>query len=780
MNVMPNKHLSMDTPYHLYEGKHFDYTQLRPFWSRCYVWQDPAQRAVDGAEAEASAKLQAKAKPHFYVGILPGSNYLCFDTEKGKLKVLSKPRFSPDYDLMSKTLHNSSETLVDPTSTSVFTRALFPIRRPESLSSPDILDIACSTHGTETFGYVKVQCAKAQHPVWVKLLHYLTMAPNHYRTLMILLRHRQKHGSSNPFYPVFALCSTKPPDRQKYHLAVIVSVDHDKQAKHRFQVFFDTADEHNTAYTDTDAVIIDPAVKAMLLALRDSDTSPSEFPDDVFMDEPDPTSLKQADMFPNRKHWHDATHAEIEGILQPERSDAVTSFPPGATVLLTKFVFMLKKRTDGTLDKFKSRCTTRGDLDKTFYDERDVFAPTPALTAFRLFLSLCILHCLMPYHYDVSQAFLQADIPENERYYVRFPKGYTHPKGYIGAFMKRALYGHRASGKLWADTAHAFFAKHYPTLIRSTYDECLYLGEVNGQKMMVLVYVDDFLIGCAHEHTRAQFHSSLMTTFTATYSVRPDIYYHVTYLAQFCHQPTVEAFTAAKRILHYCYTTRDYTLTYRHDPTQPQLNVFCDSDHAGDTITRNSVSGYCLYFHGMLIDWWSKKQRSCTTLHSTEAEYVAMSEACTSALAIYNTIAEFFETTDLITINVDNSAVQHLVGSRTLSSKLKHVAVRFHAVRRWCQGPQKIFRPVWIPTDENQADIFTKALPITKHGVPIIDKFTDRLLDIGDRAVKLREQLRAAAAQKLRGSTAAAQQLAEKLKAQDQQVLASLQRLAIV
>ncbi|KAK3232844.1 hypothetical protein CYMTET_56828 [Cymbomonas tetramitiformis] len=85
--------------------------------------------------------------------------------------------------------------------------------------------------------------------------------------------------------------------------------------------------------------------------------------------------------------------------------------------------------------------------------------------------------------------------------------------------MKRALYGHRTSGKLWADTANnAFLAEHYPTLVRSTYDECLYLGEVNGQKMMVLIYVDDFLIGCAHEHTRAQFHSSLMTTFTATYS----------------------------------------------------------------------------------------------------------------------------------------------------------------------------------------------------------------------------------------------------------------------
>ncbi|KAK3237248.1 hypothetical protein CYMTET_52657 [Cymbomonas tetramitiformis] len=232
-------------------------------------------------------------------------------------------------------------------------------------------------------------------------------------------------------------------------------------------------------------------------------------------------------------------------------------------------------------------------------------------------------------------------------------------------------------------------------------------------------------------------------------TVRPDIYYHVTYLAQFCHQPTVEALTAAKRILHYAYSTRDYTLAMAIDPAAPQLTAFCDSDHAGDTATRNSVSGYCLYFHGMLIDWWSKKQKSCTALHSTEAEHVAMSEACTSAPAIYNTLTEFFPSAEPITINVDNSAVQTLVTQRALSSKLKHIAVRYHAVRNWWQGPLRKFTPVWIPTDDNQSDIFTKALPITKHGVPIIDKFTARLLDIKDRRVKLVEKLRAAEAQQL-------------------------------
>ncbi|KAK3263947.1 hypothetical protein CYMTET_27286 [Cymbomonas tetramitiformis] len=131
---------------------------------------------------------------------------------------------------------------------------------------------------------------------------------------------------------------------------------------------------------------------------------------------------------------------------------------------------------------------------------------------------------------------------------------------------------------------------------------------------------------------------------------------------------------AAKRILAYVYGTIDYSLAYVYDENTPRLAVYCDSDHAGDSTDRNSVAGYCLYLHGMLIDWWSKKQKSSTALSSTEAEYVAMSEACASALAIRNTLGQYFDmTTETIPVHVDNSAVTHLVSQRQLSSKLKHV-----------------------------------------------------------------------------------------------------------
>ncbi|KAK3263945.1 hypothetical protein CYMTET_27284 [Cymbomonas tetramitiformis] len=261
MCVMPNRHIEMDTPHYRYTNEHYDYTQLRPFWSECYVWQDLAQRAKDGETIQASAKLIDKAKKYRYVEALPNGNYLCFDTAKAKLKKLSKPTFLPDYDAVARNLANTDRALVDYVPDDPFTRNLYHVRKPANLEHPTILDIAASNHGTETHAYVQVKCQHNHPPIWTSLKHYLTMSDAHYTELQRFLRHRHKHGDTNAFYPCFAQCSAKPIDRAKFHPAVVVSVDTDPDAKQRYQVFFNTNDKHNTAFCDTDSIILDSTVK---------------------------------------------------------------------------------------------------------------------------------------------------------------------------------------------------------------------------------------------------------------------------------------------------------------------------------------------------------------------------------------------------------------------------------------------------------------------------------------------------------------------------------------
>ena len=83
------------------------------------------------------------------------------------------------------------------------------------------------------------------------------------------------------------------------------------------------------------------------------------------MDEPDDVQAPQALIGPNKNHWLKALHKEMDGVTAPGRAELVRDFPKNVKVLPTKLVAKLKKNTDGTIDKFKMRCTSRGDLDKT-------------------------------------------------------------------------------------------------------------------------------------------------------------------------------------------------------------------------------------------------------------------------------------------------------------------------------------------------------------------------------------------------------------------------------
>ena len=61
------------------------------------------------------------------------------------------------------------------------------------------------------------------------------------------------------------------------------------------------------------------------------------------------------------------------------------------------------------------------------------------------------------------------------------------------------------------------------------------------------------------------------------------------------------------------------------------LDGFTDSDMAGDVDSRKSTSGYLMTFAGGAVAWQSKLQK-CVALSTTEAEFIAITEACKEEL----------------------------------------------------------------------------------------------------------------------------------------------------
>ena len=97
-------------------------------------------------------------------------------------------------------------------------------------------------------------------------------------------------------------------------------------------------------------------------------------------------------------------------------------------------------------------------------------------------------------------------------------------------------------------------------------------------------------------------------------ATRPDIAYAVNRLAAYTANPSLQHYTAAKRVLRYVKGTKNYEITYRKDATRhvgpSDSNIFYGFSNAAfaNADDRRSVSGYVFLANGGAITWGSKKQ----------------------------------------------------------------------------------------------------------------------------------------------------------------------------
>jgi hypothetical protein len=162
---------------------------------------------------------------------------------------------------------------------------------------------------------------------------------------------------------------------------------------------------------------------------------------------------------------------------------------------------------------------------------------------------------------------------------------------------------------------------------------------------------------------------------------RPDITYAVAQVAKYCANPNNSHWHAVKRIMRYLRGTEGRHITYKttNDKT---VTGYSDSDWAGDLDTRCSTSGYIFILNNGPISWSSKQHRTAA-LSSTEAEYIAMTEAMKEALWIRPLLKELnFLTCEAIVVKVDNQAALNLSRNAEFHKRTKYISVKYHRIRQ--------------------------------------------------------------------------------------------------
>jgi hypothetical protein len=201
-------------------------------------------------------------------------------------------------------------------------------------------------------------------------------------------------------------------------------------------------------------------------------------------------------------------------------------------------------------------------------------------------------------------------------------------------------------------------------------------------------------------------------------ATRPDIAYAVNRLAAYTANPSFEHYGAAKRILRYVKGTRNYGITYhahatRHvGPNDSNLYYgFSDAAFANSDDKR-SISGYVYLSNGGAISWGSKRQTTIA-LSTTEAEYVAISEAAREAMWLRYLYGEMgFVQKEPILLLGDNDGSISMAKNPQFHKRTKHVDIRWHWVRDLVKDG--LMNVVDCRDPEQTADILTKQVPRAK------------------------------------------------------------------
>ncbi|XP_075163214.1 uncharacterized protein LOC142235845 [Haematobia irritans] len=146
-------------------------------------------------------------------------------------------------------------------------------------------------------------------------------------------------------------------------------------------------------------------------------------------------------------------------------------------------------------------------------------------------------------------------------------------------------------------------------------------------KSSSLPLVPGYQVKCDENSKKVNQHEYQSIIGALTYlaiTTRPDILHSVNKLAERNADPRVEHVAAAKNILRYLAGTVNYGLLFKSG--QKCLYGFADADWASCNTDRKSYTGYIFFMNGCAISWESKKQKT-VALSSTEAEYMAMSNA---------------------------------------------------------------------------------------------------------------------------------------------------------
>ena len=189
-------------------------------------------------------------------------------------------------------------------------------------------------------------------------------------------------------------------------------------------------------------------------------------------------------------------------------------------------------------------------------------------------------------------------------------------------------------------------------------------------------------------------------------TTRPDLLFAATTLSKFNNDPRETHWSEVKHVLKYLKHTEGVGLLYANKPSDEiTIDVYSDSDFAGNPQGRRSTSGYIVLINGCPVIFGSRQQ-SGVAQSSSEAEFVVANEATKELTWLITFLKELKVGFMQPKLHIDNKSAICCIKNNELRRGSKHIEIKYHYIREKYHENQ--FDLEYIETSNQLADFLTK------------------------------------------------------------------------
>ncbi|KAJ0909446.1 putative RNA-directed DNA polymerase [Helianthus annuus] len=200
----------------------------------------------------------------------------------------------------------------------------------------------------------------------------------------------------------------------------------------------------------------------------------------------EPTCYEEA---ANDPRWVEAMNKEMEALFR-NNTWTLADLPQGRKAIGCKWVYRVKYKSNGEIERFKARLVAKGFNQREGLDFGETFSPVVKMVTIRSVITLAV-HFKWPlYQLDVDNAFLHGSITEDV--YMKLPQGYYSKSETKVCKLIKSLYGLKQAPRKWNERLTDVLLKS--GFIQSKCDHSLFIMNKKDVTVFLLVYVDDIVL----------------------------------------------------------------------------------------------------------------------------------------------------------------------------------------------------------------------------------------------------------------------------------------------